>query len=125
MAPDQAPNVWDVAGSSDLGRLAFNVFFIRRGPQTPGNDAVSNMLVHVLKQRTKGTTVEIPGFFYRLHRQFHVDSYATEPTKYLPDDQYPPAGINDDMPFHESNPDAFRVERAPIEEPRVEQPWEF
>jgi hypothetical protein len=120
MGPDQAPNVWDVAGSSDLGRLAFNVLFIRRGPPSPGNDAISQMVVHVLKQRTMGPTGEIPGFFYRRHRQFHVDGYANDPIRYLPDSQYAPTGVTDDVPFHESNPSAFRVER----EPPTSNPWD-
>lgn len=121
LAPDQAPNTWDIAGSSDLGRLAFNVFFIRRGPPSPGNDWISQMFIHVLKQRTKGTVADISGWFYRHHRQFHVDAYASDPTRYLPDDQYPPSGVTDDVPFDKAAPDSFRVERAPL----PDNPWEI
>lgn len=114
LAPDQAPNVWDVAGASDLGRLAFNVLFLRRGAETAGNPDVSQMLLHILKQRTRGVTGEQTGYFYRSQRQFHIDQYATEPTRYLPDDQYPPSGMTEEIPAHIMKPDAFRVEPAPI-----------
>jgi hypothetical protein len=110
LAADAAPNVWDIAGASDLGRLAFNVFFIRRGPQVTGFPDISQMLIHVLKQRTKGTIGEYPGYFYASQRQFHVDQYATGPVRYLPgtEERF------EDVPEHVLNPGAFRVE-----------PWEL
>lgn len=121
LAPDQAPNVWDIAGASDLGRLAFNVFFIRRGPEVVGFPHISNMLLHVLKQRTSGRIGEKTGFFYSKQRQFHVDQYATSPTRYLPDDKYPEVGIDEEIPEHIANPGAFRVERENLAIPG----WEF
>lgn len=121
LAQDQAPNTWDVAGSSDLGRLAFNVFFIRRGPQTPGFEDVSQMLFHVLKQRTRGIIGEQTGYFYRKRRQFGIDQHATEPIRYLPDNQYPASGITEEIPAHFMNPDAFKVEPQPMNKP----PWEI
>lgn len=114
LAADQAPNSWDVAGSSDLGRLAFNIFFLRRGPQVTGVENISNMLLHVVKQRTKGWHGEIAGCFYSLMRQFHLDAYATMPIKYLPDDQYDPEGMSDEPPF------VFKRE-----EQVVRPPWEL
>jgi hypothetical protein len=114
LAPDQAPNVWDIAGASDLGRLAYNVLFIRRGPETTCNPDISSMLLHVLKQRTKGVTGEQTGYFYRLQRQFHIDPHATEPTRYLPDDQYPASGLTEIIPEHILNPKAFRTEPTPV-----------
>lgn len=111
LAPDQAPNVWDIAGASDLGRLAFNVFFIRRGPEVVGFPDISNMLLHVLKQRTCGWIGEKSAFFYRKQRQFHVDCHATSPTRYLRDGLYPEAGLEEEIPEHLRNPAAFRVER--------------
>lgn len=124
LAPDQAPNVWDIAGASDLGRLAFNVFFIRRGPEVVGFPDISNMLLHVLKQRTTGTIGERNAYFYRKQRQFHIDTYATSPVRYLPDNQYLEPGMEDDIPAHIRSPDSFRTEREPIGNSGG-RPWEL
>jgi AAA domain len=126
LAPDQAPNVWDIAGASDLGRLAFNVFFIRRGPDVVGFPDISNMLLHVLKQRTSGLIGEQQAYFYRRQRQFHVDQHATHPTRYLPDGVYPETGIDEDVPEHVAHPASFRVEREAYSTPEsVSKPWEI
>lgn len=116
LAPDQAPNVWDIAGASDLGRLAFNVFFLRRGPEVVGFPYITNMLLHVLKQRTSGKIGEQQGYFYTQQRQFHVDQHATSATRYLPEAAYPSAGIDEEIPEHIAHPAAFRVEREPIDD---------
>jgi KaiC/GvpD/RAD55 family RecA-like ATPase len=120
IAADQAPNTWDVAGSSDLGRLAFNVFFVRRGPQVAGFEDISAMLFYTLKQRTRGTVGEQTAYFYRKHRQFHIDQFATEPTHYLPDSSYPPTGMSEEIPAHLMNPGAFKVEPQPY----GSNPWD-
>jgi AAA domain len=125
LAPDQEPNTWDVAGSSDLGRMAFNVFFIRRGPELTGSTTITNMLLHVLKQRVRGRIGEIEGFFNREQRQFHLDPNATRPTEYLSADQYLPDGMNDEIPAHIMNPSAFRVERAPVGQATEKETWEW
>ncbi len=119
IAADQSPQVWDVAGSSDLGRLAFNVFFVRRGDVVPGFDNIGQMRFEVLKQRTRGIIGEQLGYFYRKQRQFHLDQYATEPTRYLPENQYPASGMTEEIPEHLMNPGAFKVEPSP-----VTAPWE-
>jgi twinkle protein len=121
LAADQAPNTWDVAGSSDLGRLAFNVFFVRRGAPNPGFEDVSAMLLYCLKQRTRGIIGELTGYFYRKQRQFHLDAYATEPTRYLSENQYPPTGMSESIPSHFMNPDAFKVEPQSYDK----KPWEI
>jgi AAA domain len=119
LAPDQAPNVWDIAGASDLGRLAFNVFFVRRGPEVVGHPDISNMLLHVLKQRTRGTIGERAAFFYRKLRQFHIDQHATSPTRYLPDVQYQMADAEEIPEQLTRASPSFRVEGTP-----TGRPWE-
>jgi hypothetical protein len=124
LAPDQAPNTWDIAGASDLGRLAFNVFFVRRGPEVVGFPDIGNMLFHVLKQRTRGTIGERTGYFYRRQRQFHIDQYAVHPTRYLPDDQYESEGMSEEIPEPLTRAAAsFRVDRE--ESPERKAPWEM
>lgn len=114
LAPDQEPQLYDVAGASDLGRLAFNVFFVRRGPEESQNPGVTPMLLHVLKQRTRGMMGTINAFFHRKMRQFHVDGYAQQPHRYLGDAIYPASGMTDEIPAHIMKPDAFRVDREPV-----------
>jgi len=112
MGPDQAPNIWDVAGSSDLGRLAFNVFFLRRGDMVPGDQGIGSMVLTVVKQRTRGRIGEQTSYFYSRQRQFHRDPYAQEPTRYLPDGNYPEPGLMQETPAPMLDP--YRVERAPV-----------
>lgn len=110
MDPDASPSTNDVAGSSNLGNLAYNVLFVRRGPTQPGNDGkVTPMELHILKQRTRGRLGVLRGFFYREQNQFHLGPDSPEPTHYLPDKMYPASGLTDDIPEHILNPNAFRV----------------
>lgn len=110
MDPDAAPSVHNVSGSSKLTNLAFNVMFIRRGPPIPGNDKVTSMQLHILKQRTMGSIGMIEGFYSRERNQFSLDSMAASPTFYLPADCYPASGLTEDLPEHVMNPNAFRVD---------------
>jgi archaellum biogenesis ATPase FlaH len=111
--PEASPSTNDVAGSSNLANLAYNVLFIRRGPPQPGYDGkVTAMELHVLKQRTYGRIGVIEGCFYREQNQFHRDAGALEPIRYLDDSFYPATGLSDTIPEHILNPNAFRVEPA-------------
>lgn len=110
MDPDAAPTVHNVSGSAKLVNLAFNVLFIRRGPPTSqGDKNVTQMLLYVLKQRTRGMVGEITGCFHRLRNQFNLDAMSTQPTFYLPAESYPASGLTEDVPAHIMNPGAFRV----------------
>lgn len=100
MAPDSTPRLEDVAGASDLGRLTFNGFFIRRGPEAAGREGVYSSLFVTLKQRTKGWIGELSGFFYRDMRQHQRSPTETEPIHYMPDRYYAPKGIDDDPPIN-------------------------
>jgi KaiC/GvpD/RAD55 family RecA-like ATPase len=117
MAADQEPSIHDVAGSSKFSNLAYNVIFIRRGPQAPGMP-VTPMQLHLLKRRTRvpgGFMGMIEGYYYSEQTQFHIDSHQQLPTFYLPASHYAAEGLNEDipaamsMPAHIMNPNAFRV----------------
>jgi energy-coupling factor transporter ATP-binding protein EcfA2 len=119
MDPDAAPTVHNVSGSAKLVNLAFNVLFIRRGPPAPGQDKnITQMELHVLKQRTRGLVGELKGYFYRHHNQFHLDSMAQSPTFYMAAENYPASGLTEDIPEHILNPNAFKVE------PGSTNPWD-
>ena len=122
MDPDASPTVHNVSGSAKLVNLAFNVLFIRRGPAVTGQDLrITQMQLHILKQRTRGLVGEIVGCFFRHQNQFHLDAFTQQPTFYLPVSTYPASGLTDDIPEHIMNPGAFRVER---EDART-APWEI
>ena len=86
VSADQPPDINDVAGSADLGRLADNVIFVRRA----SNEAsiakdVTPMLVSIRKQRHgTGACGDVAGWFHREYRQFHTDQFAQHPIQYLP-----------------------------------------
>lgn len=87
VSSDQAPDINDVAGSADLGRLADNVVFVRRATNeaTIGGNATP-MAIAIRKQRHgTGATGDVTGWFHKGFRQFHTDQFAMEPIRYLPD----------------------------------------
>jgi archaellum biogenesis ATPase FlaH len=123
MDAEAAPTVHNVSGSAKLVNLAFNVLFIRRGPPTSqGDKNVTQMLLYVLKQRTRGLVGEITGCFHRLRNQFSLDAMSSQPTFYLPAESYPASGLTEDVPEHIMNPGAFRVRD---DEPPQSNPWEI
>lgn len=86
----QEPDINDVAGSADLGRLSDNVLFVRR-PDSDGavNGEFSPMRVSIRKQRYfSGACNNIDGYFNRRVRQFKRHLYDVEATHYLPDGAY-------------------------------------
>lgn len=89
ISAEQEPDINDVAGSSDLIRLADNVLFIRRGPSTANDDAVTAMQIVVKKNRHDPAFIgNITGWFNRSIRQYALDQWSTTPRRYLPDDAY-------------------------------------
>jgi hypothetical protein len=122
MSADQEPAVQDVAGSGHLGNLTYNVHFIRRGPENPGQPNITPMELHCLKQRTRSRLGVIVGCFYADQRQFHLDAYAQQPTFYLPADCYPATGLSETIPEHIVNPAAFKVDKETGE---ILEPWEI
>lgn len=86
---DQEPDLNDVAGGADYGRLAHNVCFVRRGKAPAVNPDLSPMQIAVRKQRyTPAYHGEITGWFNRRLRQFKVDEFDQQPTQYLPKQAY-------------------------------------
>lgn len=86
-----SPDLADVAGSSDLVRLADNVVFVKRNVENESSafDSPTQMSVLVLKQRHgTGMCGNINGWFHRAHRQFTSDQFWHQPIKYLPDAAY-------------------------------------
>jgi len=83
---DQEPDTSDVAGSSDLGRKADNVLFVKRSAQemsaTQGH--CTPMSISVKKQRYgTGFIGDIHGWFHRGLRQFVPNQFHDEPMRYL------------------------------------------
>lgn len=88
---DQEPDLNDVAGGADYGRLAHNVCFVRKGKLvTPGiNPDLTPMQIAVRKQRYgSGFCGEITGWFNRNLRQFKLEQFDQKPTQYLPKQAY-------------------------------------
>jgi twinkle protein len=88
---DQEPDINDVAGGADYGRLAHNVCFVRKGKITVpgGNPDLTPMQIAIRKQRYgTGYYGEITGWFNRRLRQFKTDQFDQRPTQYLPKQAY-------------------------------------
>jgi len=96
-AKQEGPDLSDVAGSSDLSRLADNVVFVRRfGDEPQRFEDAAPMLVTVRKQRHgTGMCGDIQGWFHRAHRQYKPSQWWDGPTRYLPDDAYDDAPRED------------------------------
>lgn len=91
--PKRGPDLSDVAGSSDLVRLADNVIFVLRDTsgELPDFNLPTPMQMVVSKQRHgTGMCGPISGFFHRSRRQFSQDQFWNGPTRYLPDAAYEP-----------------------------------
>lgn len=120
LAADQDPSPSDIAGSSNIGNLAHNVMFIRRGPQGPPGVQVTPMQLWILKRRSRipgGFMGHIEGYYYGEQSQFHLDSVQQMPTFYLPASFYASSGLTEDIPEHIMNRDAFKVDREEIAAP--------
>lgn len=90
---EQEPDLNDVAGGADLGRLAHNVCFVRRAKQTEegfySNPDCSPMRVAIKKQRhDPALHIDIDGYLNRRLRQFKLDQFDQHPTQYLPKQAY-------------------------------------
>lgn len=89
MSSDQEPDLNDIAGSADLGRLADNVLFIRRGGSQAALPGITPMQIVIKKQRyDPAFHGNINGYYNRNIRQFCVDQWQQVPTRYLPNEAY-------------------------------------
>jgi KaiC/GvpD/RAD55 family RecA-like ATPase len=88
VSAEQELDINDVAGAREIAGLADNVVFVRRKREGIPADA-SPMMVSIRKQRHgSGYLGDVQGYFQRKLRQFHLNEFAVEPTRYLPDDAY-------------------------------------
>jgi hypothetical protein len=86
---DQEPDINDIAGGADYGRLAHNVVFARRGKGVAHDEWLSPMLFAIRKQRYgSGYIGDVTGWFNRHLRQFKEDQFDQRPTQYLPKQAY-------------------------------------
>lgn len=94
ISSDQEPDLNDVAGAREIGGIADNVLFVRRGKATNGpmTDATP-MQIMVRKQRYHtGACEEIGGWLNRRLKQFKHDQFDQTPTQYLPKQAYEVSG---------------------------------
>jgi hypothetical protein len=86
----QEPDINDVAGSADIGRLADNVLFVRRcDNDNNGAQEFTGMEIYVRKQRYHtGACPTIKGYFNRRLRQFKPHMHDIHVTRYLPAGAY-------------------------------------
>lgn len=92
ISADQELDINDVAGARELGGIADNVVFVRRGTGKDGADMSTDMtpmMISIRKQRHgTGACGTVSGWFHRHLRQFHADQFPHGPTRYLPEDAY-------------------------------------
>jgi ABC-type transport system involved in cytochrome c biogenesis ATPase subunit len=91
ISSDQDPDINDVAGAADIGRLADNVIFVRRSKNESlaTEQAVRPMRIAILKQRHgTGACGEVTGWFNRSLKQFKQDQFDTARSAYLPAEAY-------------------------------------
>jgi len=89
LSADQDLDINDVAGARELGGIADNVIFVRRGKKEQAGDEITPMLVSIRKQRHgSGATGSVDGWYHRKLRQFHVEQFPPRATRYLPEDAY-------------------------------------
>lgn len=86
----QEPDINDIAGSADIGRLADNVLFVRRpDSDSPIPSEFSPMRVSVRKQRYHtGACSTIDGYFNKRFHQWKPHLHDIEVTRYLPAGAY-------------------------------------
>lgn len=91
VSSDQEPDINDVAGARELGGVADNVIFVRRArTETADPTAPSTPMVVVIRKQRHGSGMlgDIPGWYHRAMKQFHVDQFPIRATRYLPEDAY-------------------------------------
>jgi len=91
---DQELDLNDVAGAREIGAIADNVIFVRRGADNAAfspNSQCTPMRVSIRKQRHfQGALGDITGWYHRNLCQFSIDQFPNGPARYLPDDAFDP-----------------------------------
>lgn len=91
ISSDQEPDLNDVAGAREIGGIADNVVFVRRGNPIEGRvpAIITPMQICIRKQRNgSGWLGNLGGWYHRNFRQFSTDQFLTQPAHYLPEDAY-------------------------------------
>lgn len=90
ISAQQEPDINDIAGSADIGRLADNVLFVRRpDSDSPTPSEFSPMRVSVRKQRYHtGACSTIDGYFNKRLHQWKPHLHDIDVTQYLPKEAY-------------------------------------
>lgn len=90
ISADQEPDINDVAGARELGGIADNVVFVRRAKEVSDpTSSVTPMCIAIKKQRHgNGVLKDVKGWYHRNYRQFHMEQFPTQATRYLPEDAY-------------------------------------
>lgn len=89
MQRDQEPDLGDVAGAKEIGGIADNVLFVRRGGEVLEVGNVVPMKISVKKQRHwRGEWPTFDGFLHHNYRQCHMVQMVDWPTRYLPAEYY-------------------------------------
>lgn len=89
VSADQEPDINDIAGAREIGGIADNVLFVRRGKAQTIMGDCTPMQVMVRKQRYHtGACEEINGLLNRRLKQFKQDQFDQLPTQYLPKQAY-------------------------------------
>lgn len=89
MQRDQEPDLGDVAGAKEIGGIADNVLFVRRGGDGMQTGDVVPMKISVKKQRHwKGGWPTYDGFLHHRYRQCLMQQLVDYPIRYLPTEAY-------------------------------------
>lgn len=90
VSADQEPDINDVAGAREIGGIADNVIFIRRGKEpVKFGDVLVPMGIAICKQRHgTGWLGNVSGWFNRERKQYQSDQYDSLARRYLPREAY-------------------------------------
>jgi twinkle protein len=88
ISSNQEPDLNDVAGAREIGGIADNVVFVRRGSRADDGGPIVPMCVSIKKQRHgSGMLGDITGCFRRDLKQFHSHEFGAV-IRYLPKEAY-------------------------------------
>lgn len=91
ISSSQEPDLNDIAGAKELGAMADNAIFVRKGgDQEYSESAQSTPMVIVIKKQRHytGHLGKVEGWFHRDFRQFSRNQFTSAPARYLPDDAF-------------------------------------
>lgn len=97
VSANQEPDLNDVAGAREIGGIADNVVFVRRGKDQVEYSSLAQatpMCVSIRKQRHyNGALGDVVGWFQRDMRQFSPEQFPMGAQRYLPADAFEDAPV--------------------------------